>query len=202
MLPEPRPGLDRTGPATLKFLVAGGFGVGKTTLVSALSEVPAMRTEAVLTTASEASDRLPQGSTKESTTVAMDFGRITLTDPRHMVLLLFGTPGQHRFWFTWDELSYGARGAVVLADTCQLEDCFAAIGFFEQRGLPFIVAVNEFEPPERRYPPDAVRDALDVPAHVPVVSCDARDRQSALSVLNELIKHAMSFHTAPMGVSP
>lgn len=189
-------------PTALKLLVAGGFGVGKTTFVGAVSEISPLRTEALMTSAGQDSDPLPNNSTKTSTTVALDFGRITIPHPRQMIVFLFGFPGQERFWFSWDELSYGAVGAVVLADTRRLGDCFEAIDFFERRRLPFVVAVNEFEPPERRYPPEAVRDALGLPEHVPLISCDARDRQSSLDVLRTLTAHALSRLTAPMGVSP
>ncbi|NGO78371.1 ATP-binding protein [Streptomyces sp. YC504] len=188
--------LGRTGhrqapvePVTLKILVAGGFGVGKTTLVGAVSEIRPLRTEELLSEAGRPVDDLAGVERKVTTTVAMDFGRITLRDD--LVLYLFGTPGQDRFWFLWDELAQGALGAVVLADTRRLEDCFAAVDYFERRGIPFMMAVNCFEG-ATRYPGDMVRQALDLDEEVPVVLCDARKRESAKNVLISLVEHAMT----------
>ncbi|BDM68878.1 ATP-binding protein [Streptomyces nigrescens] len=175
-------------PVTLKILVAGGFGVGKTTLVGAVSEIKPLRTEERLTEAGRPVDDLHGVEAKSTTTVAMDFGRITVND--QLVLYLFGTPGQDRFWFLWDELARGALGAVVLADTRRLADSFAAIDYFERRGLPFTVAVNCFDGADR-YPPEAVRDALDLDPDVPVMLCDARERDSARDVLIAVVEHAM-----------
>ncbi|MEU9121473.1 ATP/GTP-binding protein [Streptomyces sp. NPDC048506] len=175
-------------PMTLKILVAGGFGVGKTTLVGAVSEIKPLRTEERLTEAGRPVDDLVGVEGKSTTTVAMDFGRITLND--ELILYLFGTPGQDRFWFLWDELARGALGAVVLADTRRLPDSFSAIDYFERRGLPFMVAVNCFEGADR-YPPEAVREALDLDPQVPVVLCDARVRESARDVLVAVVEHAM-----------
>jgi signal recognition particle receptor subunit beta len=175
-------------PVTLKILVAGGFGVGKTTLVGAVSEIKPLRTEEMLSEAGRPVDDLSGVERKTTTTVAMDFGRITLRED--LVLYLFGTPGQDRFWFLWDELATGALGAVVLADTRRLEDCFAAVDYFERRSIPFIVGVNCFDG-AARYPANAVRDALDLDERVPVVPCDARERQSVKEVLIEVVEHAM-----------
>jgi signal recognition particle receptor subunit beta len=172
----------------LKVLVAGGFGAGKTTFVSAVSEIEPLSTEEIITTASAGTDSLTGVESKSTTTVAMDFGRITL-DPR-LILYLFGTPGQDRFWFMWDELSNGALGAVVLADTRRLQDCFAAVDFFESRGIRFLVAVNEFDG-AFHYEPDEVRAALDLKPHVPVVLCDARQPRSATATLVSLIQHLL-----------
>ncbi|CAL9632131.1 hypothetical protein SUDANB145_06105 [Streptomyces sp. enrichment culture] len=176
-------------PVTLKILVAGGFGVGKTTLVGSVSEIRPLRTEELLTEAGRPVDDVSGVEGKHTTTVAMDFGRITLREG--LVLYLFGTPGQERFWFMWDELSEGALGAVVLADTRRLEDCFAAIDYFERRGIPFVVGVNCFDGAPR-YPVDAVRRALDLDEEVPMVMCDARDRESVKSVLIDVVQHAMA----------
>ncbi|MEV7794036.1 ATP/GTP-binding protein [Streptomyces sp. NPDC087512] len=179
-------------PVTLKILVAGGFGVGKTTLVGAVSEIRPLRTEELLTEAGRPVDDVSGVEGKHTTTVAMDFGRITLRED--LVLYLFGTPGQERFWFMWDELSEGALGAVVLADTRRLEDCFAAIDYFERRSIPFLVGVNCFEG-SARYPAETVRQALDLDTDVPLVMCDARDRASVKDVLVGVVQHAMD-HSA------
>lgn len=175
-------------PVTLKVLVAGGFGVGKTTLVGAVSEIRPLRTEERLTEAGRPVDDTAGVEAKNTTTVAMDFGRLTLSDT--LVLYLFGTPGQHRFWFLWDELAQGALGAVVLVDTRRLEDCFAAVDYFERRGIPFTVAVNVFDGAQR-YPKETLRAALDLDPEVPLVMCDARRRESVREVLIAVVEHAM-----------
>ncbi|MCX2926086.1 GTP-binding protein [Streptomyces sp. NEAU-W12] len=176
-------------PVTLKILVAGGFGVGKTTLVGAVSEIRPLRTEELLTEAGRPVDDLSGVEAKNTTTVAMDFGRITLRED--LVLYLFGTPGQERFWFMWDELAEGALGAVVLADTRRLQDCFAAVDYFERRSIPFLVGVNCFEG-AARYPAEDVRRALDLDPDVPILMGDARDRESVKTVLVGVVQHAMA----------
>ncbi|MEW2398305.1 ATP/GTP-binding protein [Streptomyces sp. NPDC046862] len=176
-------------PVTLKILVAGGFGVGKTTCVGAVSEIKPLRTEEMLTEAGRPVDDISGVEGKHTTTVAMDFGRITLRED--LVLYLFGTPGQDRFWFLWDELATGALGAVVLADTRRLEDCFAAVDYFERRSIPFVIGVNCFDA-ATRYPAETVREALDLDPHVPVVLCDARERESVKDVLVAVVRHAMT----------
>ncbi|AZS85106.1 ATP/GTP-binding protein [Streptomyces griseoviridis] len=180
---------DRTrAPVATKIVVAGGFGVGKTTLVTAVSEITPLQTEALMTEASAETDDLTATPGKLTTTVAMDFGRITLDDD--LVLYLFGTPGQQRFWFMWDDLVRGAIGAVVLADTRRLKDCFPALDYFESCGLPYVVAVNHFDGSEL-FRPEDVREALTIPARVPVMIMDARRRISAIETLLALVAHAL-----------
>ncbi|MEU6346499.1 ATP/GTP-binding protein [Streptomyces sp. NPDC046977] len=177
--------------AELKLVIAGGFGVGKTTLVGTISEITPLTTEEVLTTASQDTDDLEGIGGKTTTTVAMDFGRITFDQPRPMVLFLFGTPGQERFWFMWDDLSLGAVGAVVLVDTRHLEKSFAAVTYFEERDIPFVVAVNEFSD-GYQYTEQEVRAALELSPSVPYLTCDARDRSSALAVVITLVQHSLA----------
>ncbi|HEU5455689.1 MAG TPA: ATP/GTP-binding protein [Nocardioides sp.] len=175
--------------ASTKIVVAGGFGVGKTTFVGAVSEIDPLRTEALVTDVSEGVDNIDKVQTKTSTTVAMDFGRITLA--QDLVLYLFGTPGQRRFWFMWDDLVKGAIGAVVLVDTRRLDDSFAAVDYFEARGLPFIVAINEFEDAQR-FGLEEIREALAIPASVPMMNVDARDRESAKHALVRITEFALT----------
>jgi uncharacterized protein len=176
-------------PQSIKVVVAGGFGAGKTTLVGSVSEIPPLTTEELLTEASAGVDDLEGVENKTSTTVALDFGRITIS-PR-VVLYLFGTPGQDRFWFMWDELSRGALGAIVLVDTRRLATSFAAIDYFESRRIPFVVVVNLFHG-QCLYEPTEVREALQLDHTVPILMCDARQREATKLALIQLVRHAMS----------
>ena len=174
--------------ASTKIVVAGGFGVGKTTLVGSVSEIKPLRTEALVTNESEGVDDLDAVPTKATTTVAMDFGRITLAED--LVLYLFGTPGQRRFWFMWDDLCRGAIGAIVMVDTARLNEAFSPLDYFEAKGIPFIVAVNQFEgTPE--YPLAEIRVALALPSQVPIMSVDARERNSAKAALVKITEFAL-----------
>jgi len=174
-----------------KIVVAGGFGVGKTTLVGSVSEIPPVATEAVMTEASVATDNLKSTPDKKTTTVAMDFGRITLDD--ELILYLFGTPGQARFWFMWDDLVRGALGAIVIVDTRRLADCFEAIDYFEKRRrLPFVIGINTFDG-VLEHDVDDIREALEVGPDVPVLPFDARDQKSAGGVLIEVMRHTLRF---------
>ena len=184
--------------ASTKIVVAGGFGVGKTTLVGSVSEIVPLRTEALVTNESEGVDDLGAVPTKATTTVAMDFGRLTLAED--LVLYLFGTPGQRRFWFMWDDLCLGAIGAIVLVDTARLDDSFSPLDYFESKGLPFIVAVNQFDGAER-YSLEDVATALALPAHVPIISVDARDRESAKHALVRVTEYALQRLTQSLSVN-
>jgi signal recognition particle receptor subunit beta len=193
-------GGGRGGPlVTTKILIAGGFGAGKTTMVGAVSEIRPLHTEELLTDRGVGVDDIAGVEAKASTTVAMDFGRITLTE--RLVLYLFGTPGQERFWFMWDELAFGAIGAVVLADTRRLAGCFPSIDYFEQRGTPFVVAVNCFDG-ARRHDAADIAVALDLDPDVPVVLCDVRRKDSAKEVLIQLVEHVLSWEESPSGAPP
>ena len=174
--------------ASTKIVIAGGFGVGKSTLVGAVSEIDPLRTEALVTNESEGVDDLAAVPTKATTTVAMDFGRLTLAED--LVLYLFGTPGQRRFWFMWDDLCRGAIGAIVLVDTARLDESFSPLDYFEAKGLPFIVAVNQFDGLEQ-YTLDQVKKALALPPEVPIIRVDARDRESAKQALVRITEYAL-----------
>jgi uncharacterized protein len=175
--------------ASTKIVVAGGFGVGKTTFVGAVSEIDPLRTEALVTQESAGQDDISKVQQKHTTTVAMDFGRITLA--QNLVLYLFGTPGQRRFWFMWDDLVVGAIGAVVLVDTRRLDDSFAAVDYFEAKGLPFIVALNQFDG-SGEFGPEEIREALAISDHIPVIEVDARDRESAKHALVRITEFALT----------
>jgi signal recognition particle receptor subunit beta len=190
--------MSRVIPQAIKVVVAGGFGSGKTTLVGAVSEIPPMRTEEVLTDASIGVDDLAGIEDKRHTTVALDFGRITIS-PSH-VLYLFGTPGQDRFWFMWDELSRGALGAIVLVDTRRLDKSFAAVDYFERRGVPFVVAINLFHG-QCEYTDEEVASALKLDSSVPIVRCDVRRTDQAKLALIKVVRLVMARLSAGAGVS-
>lgn len=183
--PERRTPLDASADNGLKIVVVGGFGVGKTTMVRSVSEIRPLSTEETMTKAGESVDDIRGVNAKVATTVAFDFGRITLD--RHNVLYLFGAPGQERFWFLWDRLFSGTLGAVVLVDTRRIDDSWYAIDRLERHGTPFVVACNDFGGPA--FAPRQVREALDLDPHVPLVTCDARSRESSKLVLITLVEH-------------
>jgi len=194
-------GSDKTEagiPNAVKILLAGGFGVGKTTMVAAVSEIAPLHTEELLTEAGVGVDDLAGIEDKTTTTVALDFGRITLD--RNLILYLFGTPGQDRFTFLWDDLAEGALGAVIMTDTRRIEDCYPVLDYFEERQVPFLIAVNHFDG-ARHFDVEEVREALGVDGVVPIVNCDARHRDSVKHVLVALIERVLRQYAARAGAN-
>ncbi|MEU8576413.1 GTP-binding protein [Streptomyces asoensis] len=195
MTPPP-PLLEPGERAVVKLVVAGGFGVGKTTAIAAISDIPPLRTEALLTAHSQSVDSLEGVEDKTATTVAFDFGRVGWDEPQPVELYLFGTPGQPRFWSLWHDLAQGALGAVVLADTRRLDSSFPAADFFEQLRLPFVIAINQF-PHTAARSLDEIREAFDVSDLVPLMFCDARHADSVAAVLLTLVQHVVTTTAAP-----
>ncbi|CAL9628520.1 ATP/GTP-binding protein [Streptomyces sp. NPDC057838] len=193
-LPSRRTPLADAAETGLKIVIVGGFGVGKTTLVRSVSEIRPLNTEEVMTQAGMGVDDTQQIAGKTTTTVAFDFGRISLSET--MVLYLFGAPGQERFWFLWDRLFSGTLGAVVLVDTRRMDDSWYAIDRLEHHGTPFVVAVNRFDGDSARHSLEEIRQALALPGHVPMIDCDARVRQSGKDVLITLVDHLYALATA------